>query len=99
MNLAPTQPNLWTERYETLRRHFIENRQFLASDPLGLTLLLRNGLAAWMRTWRSCTEAALKTGAPAPDWQCPPISTAWQQELTLLIAQMTAPHLQTIPRL
>ena len=99
MNLAPAQPNLWKERYETLRRHFVENRRLLGSDPLGLALLLRSGIAGWVRAWRSCTEAAPQTGAPTPDSTCPPISTASQQELTLLIAHMTARHVQASPRL
>jgi hypothetical protein len=99
MNSAPTPLNLWTERYETLRRHFVDNRQCLASDPLGLTLLLGNGMAGWMRAWRSCAEAAPKADAPTPDSWCSPISTGWQQELTLLVAHMTVQHLSTTAKL
>lgn len=38
MNLPPTSPHLWTERYESLRRHFLQQRQLLQSEPLGLTV-------------------------------------------------------------
>ena len=99
MNSAPAQPSLWTERFETLRRHFVENRQLLAADPLGLTLLLRNGMAGWMRTWQSCAQTAPKALAPCTQLWSPPISSFWQQELTQLIAKMTAQHLSLIPRL
>lgn len=99
MSLALHQPNLWTERYESLRRHFVENRQLLGCDPLGLTLLLRKGMAGWMRAWQSCIEAVPKAGVFTPDSWGPPISTAWQQELTLLVAHMTAQHLHCTSRL
>ena len=93
MNLAPTPLNLWTERYETLRRHFVENRQLLLSDPLGLTLLLWKGVAGWMRTWPDGAESPPKAVTPSPESGGPPISNLGQHELTLLIAHMTARHL------
>ena len=65
MNLPAIQPKVWKQRYETLRQHFLEQRQILETDPLGLTLLLRNGLATWMHTWQSSTETAPKIPAPA----------------------------------
>jgi hypothetical protein len=93
MKGPPTPLNLWRERYETLRRHFVENRQVLAAHPFGGVLLLRQGLAGWMRAWRVCTEAIPQTLTPCPEPWSPPASTVGPQELTRLIADMTAPHL------
>jgi hypothetical protein len=93
MNTPSTPLNLWRERYETLRRHFVENRQVLAADPFGLVLLLRQGMAGWMRTWRACTEPTLKALTACPESWRPPITTVGPQELTQLLADMTAPHL------
>jgi len=41
-------PSLWTERYESLRRHALQAHQILESDPLGLALLAQGGVAHWM---------------------------------------------------
>ena len=99
MNLSSGPPNLWTERYETLRRHFVENRQFLEADPLDLTLLLRNGIAGWMRRWSTGTQTTPQPKVlTALPWS-PPTPAAWQQDLTRLIAHMTSQHLQTSSRL
>jgi hypothetical protein len=93
MNAPPSAPNLWRERYETLRRHFVENHRVLAADPLGGVLFLRQGLGGWMRAWRACTEATPPTlTAVSAPWE-PPSSTVGPQELTRLIADMTVPHL------
>jgi hypothetical protein len=93
MNTPPSPSNLWRERYETLRRHFVEDRHVLAADPLGGMLFLRQGLGGWMRAWRACTEATPPTLTPvSAPWE-PPSSTVGPQELTRLIADMTVPHL------
>ncbi len=93
MNAPPTPPNLWRERYETLRRHFVENRQVLAADPFGVLLLLRQGLAGWMRAWRACTRATPQTLTPGPESWSALACTVGPRELTGLIADMTMPHL------
>ena len=98
MNLPATASHLWTERYETLRRHFIENRQLLGADPIGLTRLLRSGVADWMRSW-SGAEASPKPSSPASQSWDLPVVPGWQQELTRLIAHMTTQHLQPTPTL
>ncbi len=91
MNLSPhSSPNLWTERYETLRRHFLEDRQLLACDPLGLTLLLRSGAADWMSRW--ITETLSKPAvAAAQPWR--PSASLWPEQLTILLAHITLQHL------
>src|SRR2546425_869996 len=99
MNRSDATPCLWTERYETLRRHFLENRHLLEADPLGLTLLLQRGMACWMCTWQSCAATAAEASTPSMQSWYRPITTTWQQELTRLIADMTAQHLQPTPRL
>jgi hypothetical protein len=93
MNASLTPRNLWKERYETLRRHYIENRQVLAADPFGLVLLLRQGMVGWMRTWRTCSETVRKVLPRCPESWGAPITAVGPQELTRLIADMTAPHL------
>lgn len=96
MNELPTPAKLWTERYETIRRHFIENRPLLSADPLGLALLRHQGLAGWMRTWH--LESATKSTPSGPSPQSPvlPLIPFCQQELTALVAHMTAQHLQPV---
>jgi hypothetical protein len=83
----------WTERYETLRRYVLEGRQRLQSQPLGLAVWLAKGMAGWMRQWRLSLEPA-----SAPVSAPPRLSDAqahrWQQPLSVLLAQMTLPHLE-----
>ena len=93
MNGLPNPPNLWRERYETLRRHVLENRHMLVADPVGVVLLSRQGLAGWMRAWPACTESTAQTPAPLPEPRRSSDCTVGPQELTRLIANMTAPHL------
>jgi hypothetical protein len=95
----PLPAKVWTERYETLRGHFVENRRCLEADPLDLTLLLRNGIAGWMRTGRTCAATASEPAALAGPLGFPSTPTAWQQDLTHLIAHMTTQHLQKSSRL
>jgi hypothetical protein len=98
MKGAAPQPHEWTQRYETLRQHFLEQRQMLETDPLGLTLLLRNGLATWMQSWQCFMERAPEMPAPV----CPvlrPPTDGWQHELTRLLAQITEQHLELAPSL
>jgi hypothetical protein len=98
MNGTASQPQEWTQRYETLRQHFLEQRQMLATDPLGLTLLLRNGLATWMQSWPRTLETAPKIPAPVCQEFRPPTDD-WQQQLTLLLAHITEQHLLLTPSL
>lgn len=84
----------WTERYESLRRHFLGESGRLPSAPLGLLLFIREGLAAWMRSWnQEPPVSALSANRPA---LMPPLAAAdgWQRELTFLLAQITTLHLE-----
>jgi len=92
MKTGSTSPALWTERYEALRQHALNNRQSLTADPLGLVLLLRQGVALWMRCWRDGSSSG-----PASPGSCAASPLAWlpdcQRQLTVLLAQMTSAHL------
>jgi hypothetical protein len=89
MKTPPTPPNLWQERYESLRRYFVDGRRELETDPLSLTVLLQQGLAGWMRAWRhSATAQPNPPSSSSPPLDCP-MGPIWQQQLTHLIAHMT----------
>lgn len=93
MTMPPLPSDLWTQRYESLRRHVVEDRQILATDPLGLRILRCCGVAGWMRCW---AEPAARAAQP-PLSAAPPPSAAssdWQHELTVVLAQITVRHLR-----
>lgn len=82
---------VWVERYETLRRYVLSGPA-LPAEPLSLVLWLAHGMAGWMRHWKKEIECVSQV-APLPPPRCPETS-AWQEQLTNLLAQMTAQHLQ-----
>jgi hypothetical protein len=92
--LTPSAP--WTERYETLRSHVLNGDCVFASKPLSLVLWLAKGMAGWMREWTKVVDVAPPpTGVP-PLRQF--VATAlWQQQLTLLLAQITVQRLYPAP--
>lgn len=96
MNLPPHPSKLWAERYESLRRHFVHDRKVLGAEPLGLTLLLHQGLAGWMRAWQSGAVTEINPAASSCKPWPPPAGRLWHQELTQLIAQMTVQQLHAI---
>lgn len=85
-------PALWRQRYEALRQHVVERRQILGSDPVGLVVLFTRGLAGWMQSWWEAPAEPSRTSAPALSFPCP-TTPSWQEQLTSLLAQMTAQHL------
>lgn len=96
MKLPPTPAHLWTERYESLRRHFLHEGPLLQTQPLGLAMFLRQGLARWMDAWRIDGQAEwVAPAAAAKPWTAP-LAPGWQQDLTQLIAQMTLQQLQPL---
>jgi len=96
MNPTLTSSTIWTERYESLRRHALHGCQIFDSAPLSLVLWLAHGMAGWMRHWTKAVEAA-----PSPTAIPPPLHLAatslWQQQLTVLLAQITLQRLYPIP--
>lgn len=97
MNLNPTGSTVWTERYEVLRRYVLEGRERLQTQPLGLALWLAKGMAGWMKQWTELIQ--LPSLSPRPTLSAPVVSGAWQEPLTLLLAQMTLEQLQPQSRL
>jgi hypothetical protein len=83
----------WTRRYEQLRQGIISQSGLSATDCRGLSLMIREGLIAWMRAWQDplcCPAAARQTEAR-------PIITpteSWQQEATRLLVNMALGHLK-----
>ena len=87
--MPPTPLAAWKQRYEALRQHVLERRQVLGADPLGLVVLLRQGVAGWMKSW---WEPPPLPTLPMP-LPSPPPTPQWQQQLTELLAHMTVEHL------
>lgn len=80
----------WNQRYEALRQVAVTGNRILGTDPLGLVLLLRQGMAGWMRGWAGLVQTPPASPVPAP--ALPPASL-WQQQLTELLAEMSLAHL------
>jgi len=92
--ISTASPAAWKERYENLRCHVVEGRQSLGADPLDLGLLCRQGLASWMGSWLELMVPQACFPLAPSALPCP-VTPLWQQQLTALLAQMTAPHLPT----
>lgn len=78
---------LWQSRYEQLRQQVLEPGATLTQDRWGLSLLIRKGLAGWMRIWRDPVAGVEQANTPsqAPS-DCQVAS--WQRQATLLLANM-----------
>lgn len=83
----------WVERYETLRRHVLDRRDGLALEPLGLVLWLAQGMAGWMGSWAKAVEVPLPSPAMVAPLPMFPATSLWQQQITLLLAQITVQRL------
>ena len=81
------------ERYEQLRRYFLEGAGTLVDGALALQRLLTQGVAGWMSAWTQVAGAAAATCRQSEP-VTPPLPS-WQRELTSLLAQMSLPHFQT----
>ena len=82
----------WTRRYEQLREQVLARDGLIGTDSRGLSLLIGQGVAAWMRAWRDpfcycCAPEFKAESRPI----IPPDS--WQQEATRLLVNMTLSHL------
>jgi len=91
-------PSPWTERYETLRQQVLKGAQVFESRPLSLAIWLAQGMAGWMRGWTQAVELA-----PSPAVVPLPVritaTALWQQQLTLLLAQIAVQRLYPAPGL
>jgi hypothetical protein len=87
-----TDSSPWAERYEAVREHLLSGRQILGADPVGLVLLLKHGMAGWMRRWIEGLAETRSVRATPVGTLC--LATPiWQQQLTLLLAQMAVSQL------
>jgi hypothetical protein len=80
------------QQYEALRSHIVEKPARLGADPLGAILVVKAGVAGWMRHWTPTSVAPMVLPAPLPSDE-----PAWQHELTMLLAGITACHLRPLP--
>ena len=53
-----------TERYEALRKAVLAHRS--SEERHGYVLLLREGMAAWVSAWSSCSSTPARTASVAP---------------------------------
>jgi hypothetical protein len=84
----------WTHRYEQLREQVLAGESLIGTDCCGLTLLIRQGMAAWMRARHDplCCPAA----AALEVEEALPMSLreSRQQEITRLLVNMALSHLR-----
>jgi hypothetical protein len=86
----------WSERYERLRRHFLDQSRLFELTPSGLTTLIDNGLAHWMRRWSDATlTPELRRSQEPPAVPGRSGVSGSQLQLTLLLAEMATAHLPT----
>ena len=87
--MKPPDQSVSAEQYEALRGHIVERPARLGAAPLGAILVVKAGVAGWMRQWARTSAAPMIPPAPRPLNE-----PAWQHELTLLLAGITACHLR-----
>jgi hypothetical protein len=94
-NQATLQPEAqcWTRRYEQLREQVLTRDTLIGTDSRGLNLLIRRGVAAWMRAWQDPLSCCCVVELQA---QSRPINPpdSWQQEATRLLVNMALSHLR-----
>jgi len=78
------------EQYEALRQNAVAREAIFSDTPLGAILVVKTGVAGWMRQWKQCSATVPSIRSLLPG---PPELPGWQHELTLLLAQITTRHL------
>jgi hypothetical protein len=80
----------WQDRYEKLRQQALEPNHTVAMDRWGLILLVRKGIAGWMRAWGDSIDCSdLPTEGEFTSINLPRL---WQEEATVLLANMALSH-------
>ena len=83
----------WTRRYEQLREQVLAGDNSIATDRRGLTVLIAEGMAAWMRAWHEPLSCSVAVAAPEAEALSMRLGESWQQEATRLLVNMTLSHL------
>jgi hypothetical protein len=83
----------WTRRYEQLREQVLAGDNSIATDRRGLTVLITQGMAAWMRAWHEPLSCSVAVAAPEAEALSMRLGESWQQEATRLLVNMTLSHL------
>jgi hypothetical protein len=87
---SPATGAVWKQRYEALRQLAAGGQQILEAEPLGLVLVLREGVAGWMRGWSALAQTPpLRRASTAPAVA----AAGCQQQLTEVLAAMSLAHL------
>ena len=83
----------WASRYEQLREQVLAGDNSIATDRRGLTVLIAEGMAAWMRVWREPLSCSAAVAAPQAEALSMSLGQSWQQEAIRLLVNMTLSHL------
>jgi hypothetical protein len=78
----------WTHRYEQLREQVLAGESLIVTERWGLTLLIRQGLAAWMRAWRDPLFRPAAATLSAEALPMMNLRESWHQEATRLLVNM-----------
>jgi hypothetical protein len=82
--------------YEGLRAQVLSQSAEL-SRGLGIVLLMRQGLLAWMKAWSHCTPPVGRpTQDPSPTEKVIPLDL--RANLALILAEMALGHYQEVER-
>jgi|HubBroStandDraft_6_1064221.scaffolds.fasta_scaffold1170502_2 hypothetical protein len=88
---------LWRGRYEQLRQQVLEPGATLTQDRWGLGLLIRKGMAGWMRVWQDPAGSVEPTASTTPAALIG-ATNAWQQQAKVLLANMALSQCSTCPQ-
>jgi hypothetical protein len=89
--MSPSCPSALIEQYEVLRSNTVKP-SLLGVATLGAILVVKTGLAGWMREWARTAAASSTPRSPLPRV---PEESVWRSELTVLLAQITVRHLHS----
>lgn len=92
--MNPAEGSASSAHYEALRQQAVGRSGMLAAEPLGAILVVKSGVAGWLQQWQQVAGAILVAPAESRSPARPPNTPGWQRDLTLLLAQMSARHLQ-----
>jgi len=80
-----------TEHYEALRQNAVTREPIFSTAPLGAVLVVKSGVAGWMRRWGQVCSETNRSSPLLPAANEPNL----HRELAMLLAAMTAPHLRS----